>query len=138
MSFVIDRLSRMSISEQDRKLWLTYVADVKPMNHTHVIPSPHPIPRIKQLDTTHVSPILDLHGMTLSEAHAAVSNHVMHMKHKFTYVTVITGKSGIMRDQLPSWLSHMNEVRSCESDRGGGAYRITFKRDNYAKPDKVS
>lgn len=123
----------MSLTEPDRKLWCAYVADVTPIRHTHVIVPASPQIKFTPKQVSHVSPILDLHGMTLSEAHAAVLHHVQQMKPHFPYVTIITGKSGVMKQELPVWVNNLAGVTSCEHDRGGGAYRITFKRDRQVK-----
>lgn len=123
----------MSLSEQDRKLWLSYVMGVQPMACARVKPDQNVFVKVQPKPQTRQNPILDLHGMTLSQAHAATQNHVTLMRHRFSYVTVITGKSGILRDQLPHWVQVWSDVRSCELDKSGGAYKIWFKRTRQNK-----
>jgi DNA-nicking Smr family endonuclease len=86
-------------------------------------------PRIQlRMEYEILSPILDLHGMTLQQAHAAVMQHVAACVTMFPYVTIITGKSGIMHEQLPDWVNTIAQIRSCEPINGGGAFRLCFKK----------
>jgi DNA-nicking Smr family endonuclease len=49
---------------------------------------------------------LDLHGHTQSEAHSALARFLQRASaHEAKLVLVITGKSGVLRRQVPQWLS---------------------------------
>jgi dsDNA-specific endonuclease/ATPase MutS2 len=121
----------MSVSEADRKLWQAYVSDVTPLSHVHVTPTPAPVPRITPSVTQHVSPILDLHGMTLQDAHALVQSEISQSQHTFKYMTFITGKSGQMQKEFPDWLRHHPHVSRVDETNTGGAYKVWFKRTRH-------
>lgn len=92
---------------------------------------------------------IDLHGMTLSEAHPALISFIFH-SHEMErrLVLVITGKGkdrdsggpipirrGILRHQVPSWLtspplgSMILDIREAHQRHGGGgAYYVYLKR----------
>ncbi len=117
----------------DQQLWCQFTQDVQPLKKTGVVPvsmtksithaKPHP----------HVHHTLDLHGMTLAQAYQAVQHHVQQGVHAYAYVTIITGKSGIMQGELPDWVRNMQGIRMCESINGGGAFRISFKKTRHKK-----
>lgn len=73
-------------------------------------PEPTPLGRkLKQRVARGREPIdarLDLHGMTQSEAHAALARFLRASSSKGAkLVLVITGKSGVLRRQAPLWLA---------------------------------
>jgi len=69
---------------------------------------------------------LDLHGLTLSEAHRYTMDFVDGASGK--YVMVITGLSGQIKKEFPHWFSNHKTVRQIEEMNGGGAYKIHFKK----------
>jgi DNA-nicking Smr family endonuclease len=117
----------------DQQLWCQCTQDVQPLKKTGVMP----VSMTKSITHAklhpHVNHTLDLHGMTLSQAYQAVQHHVQQGVHAYTYVTIITGKSGIMHEQLPDWLNHMTQIRSCDPINGGGAYKISFKKTRHTQ-----
>ncbi len=85
---------------------------------------------------------IDLHGMTLDEAHRAVSGFIARSAgERLHCVIVITGKgrvgqtSGTLRTELPRWLN-LSPTRSRilafavarPRDGGGGAYYVLLRR----------
>jgi DNA-nicking Smr family endonuclease len=75
--------------------------------------------------------VLDLHGMTLADAHRASLEHVYQAKQAgdYRYVTIITGLSGQICDEFPRWFENHSLVRSVKALRGGGAWEIWLKKD---------
>lgn len=92
---------------------------------------------------------IDLHGMTLAEAHPALISFIFHAHEaEKRLVLVITGKGrdgdtggpipirrGILRHQVPSWLtspplgSMVLDIREAHQRHGGGgAYYVYLKR----------
>ncbi len=92
---------------------------------------------------------LDLHGMTLSEAHPALISFIFHShEQEKRLVLIITGKGkdrdsggpipirrGILRHQIPSWLTSpplgamVLDIREAHQRHGGGgAYYVYLKR----------
>jgi DNA-nicking Smr family endonuclease len=75
--------------------------------------------------------VLDLHGMTLADAHRASLEHVYQAKQAgdYRYVTIITGLSGQICEEFPRWFENHAFVRSVKALRGGGAWEIWLKKD---------
>ena len=79
---------------------------------------------------------LDLHGMTQSEAHAALARFLARaQKHGTRAVLVITGKSGVLHGAVPRWLDEgENHARILAYSRahaqhgGQGALYIMLRR----------
>jgi Smr domain len=104
------------LSDQERQLWLAYV---------------HSPPRftssIRGLRPSSMSMTLDLHGMTLQEAHARLCEFVYeHQQAGTHHVCVITGKSGVLLHELPRWCSSLHTVKSCEPT-SVGSYQLALK-----------
>ena len=88
---------------------------------------------------------IDLHGMTQARAHRALSGFLQQAHHDgLTFVLVITGKgrsggeSGVLRRQVPEWLS-LPEFRSLVvgfeeagiGHGGEGALYVRIRRARY-------
>ncbi len=85
---------------------------------------------------------LDLHGMTLKQAHSAVFSFILGAAEKrVRCLLIITGKGriseggGVLRNQFPQWLNHPNirlhVIGFCEAqprDGGGGAFYVLLRR----------
>lgn len=120
------------------------------------VPKPPPIAPIGRRDTrrlargsTEIEARIDLHGMTQSEAHAALRGFLMRAQGQgCRYVLVITGKGGdgdtagfghaqgrgILRRQVPQWLQ-LPEFRACVAGfdaavghGGAGALYVRIRR----------
>lgn len=73
---------------------------------------------------------LDLHGLTLQQAHAEALAHVRAGKAAgLKYVTVITGLSGEIRREFRYWIEPLPEVRKVETLNGGGAFKVFLKKN---------
>jgi DNA-nicking Smr family endonuclease len=72
------------------------------------------------------NPVLDLHGMTLVDAHRVSLEHVYQAKQAggYRYVTIITGLSGQICEEFPRWFENHSLVRSVKALRGGGAWEV--------------
>lgn len=73
---------------------------------------------------------LDLHGLTLNEAHAQTKKVVYEARlfYGLKSITVITGLSGQIRREFPFWVEALPEVRRFEPLNGGGAFRVHLKK----------
>lgn len=121
----------MSLSDKDKQIWQEFTWSVQPLKadrHVPVTCVPIKVPITHDHMPRHT---LDLHGMTLAQAYDAVSNMVQQGVHNYSYVTVITGKSGVMQGELPDWVGRMQGIRMCEPINGGGAFRISFKKTRH-------
>ncbi|HEX3973895.1 MAG TPA: Smr/MutS family protein [Stellaceae bacterium] len=79
---------------------------------------------------------LDLHGMTQSEAHDALTRFIARaQKHGSRAVLVITGKSGVLHGTVPRWLDEGDNrgrilaIRRAHAQHGGeGALYLMLRR----------
>lgn len=112
------------LSEQDQKEWNYYI------DRLFNSPPSEYIPLKEQIG---LKTRLDLHGMTLSEAHGAVNNFVSdHAEAATESVVVITGKSGQINYEFQEWCKQLKSIRNVEpivDSRGQiGSYRIWIKK----------
>lgn len=75
-----------------------------------------------------MSQVIDIHGLSIAEAYAAwldfvTANHTL----GYSVVTVITGH-GMIRSELPQWVTGDPLIRNLEELKGGGAFRLHFRR----------
>jgi dsDNA-specific endonuclease/ATPase MutS2 len=71
---------------------------------------------------------LDLHGYTIQEAHSRVQSFIDRAAYAGQKgVTIITGKSGGIRKEFPTWAMLHSKVRSIEELNGGGAFYVKLK-----------
>lgn len=76
-----------------------------------------------------VSRRIDFHGMTLQEAHRAFNDWTDGLRvANVSNAVAITGKSGEIRREFPSWSHNHRFVRHIEELNGGGAFRVFVKR----------
>ncbi len=112
------------LSDQDRQDWQLYIDQI--FNS----PSSGPLP-VKE--PQYLRKRLDLHGMTVSEAHGKVNNFFLeHLESQTESAVVITGKSGQISHEFQDWCKQIKGIRKVEpiiDSRGGiGSYRIWFKK----------
>ena len=113
------------MSDQDEALWHAYIKDVVPLGKRSVgTPAPqHPRTMMPSLGHT-----LDLHGLTLSEAHARTVELLSIGRERYRFVTIITGLSGAIRQEFLRWIDGNPMVQRIEAINGGGGFRVHFKR----------
>ena len=109
------------LNPDDIAVWDTFVKNVSPLGE--LVPNDYNPPSLYI-----AAPLteLDLHGLTLSEAHRYTMNFVDGASGK--YVMIITGLSGQIKKEFPHWFSNHKTVRKIEEIHGGGAYKIHFKK----------
>ncbi len=112
---------KRSLSDAEIALWKAYTA-----GEASVVPNATPIIRPSQ----RASGVnrLDLHGMTIAEAHKATLAFIEEANRVHKAVTVITGLSGEIRREFPQWLETIPSVRKIEEMNGRGAFKIRFKK----------
>ena len=71
---------------------------------------------------------LDLHGLTIAEAHKVTLAFIEEANRTHKAVTVITGLSGKIRREFPQWLETLPSIRAIEEMNGGGAFKIRFRK----------
>lgn len=71
---------------------------------------------------------LDLHNLTLAEAHVRTRAFIDEARASGKReIEIITGRSGKIRIEFPSWAAENDDVRAIEPLRGGGAYRVRLR-----------
>ena len=69
--------------------------------------------------------VLDLHGMFVHDAYKRVESFLRESStKKIKYVTIITGRSGQIRQEFPTWVSMSPYVKRTTVMNGGGAFKI--------------
>lgn len=76
------------------------------------------------MEEVHLFTTLDLHGFTTQQAHQITLGFLDSRKGT---VTVITGKSGDICKEFPTWAALHPKVRSCQQMNGGGAFLIKLR-----------
>jgi DNA-nicking Smr family endonuclease len=72
---------------------------------------------------------IDLHGLTVNEAFERVRNVITTAKHSgLREITIITGKSGVIRKEFPHWVARGEDVREVKELHGGGSFLVKFKK----------
>ncbi len=127
--------------KEDHKLWKKVTATVKPIEPARTLTAREftelraeianqkvrptrsattspPKPVVPSQPTT-----LDLHGMTLQEAHRATLDFIAGSgSHK--KLTIITGKSGQIRQEFERWLEGIAKIHSVKPKCDGGAFTV--------------
>lgn len=72
--------------------------------------------------------MIDLHGLTVQEAHERVRHYLIQATYgRLKRVTVITGRSGQIRQEFPTWAKLHPDVRSIRELNGGGAFEVRLR-----------
>lgn len=117
---------RSALSKEDQELWDKYTA----------LYSSAPI-IVKSPSYTTVATLprsLDLHGFTLQAAHQKFIEF-LETHHKFgtKSITVITGRRGNIKNELPNWCKLTNMTTNCapilNSHGTFSSYQITLKKN---------
>jgi DNA-nicking Smr family endonuclease len=91
---------------------------------------PLPMARMSRIhnERCHFKTSLDLHGMTVADAHQTALSYVADaFRLALPEVTVITGRSGTIRAEFATWMALSPHVRSIQEKNGGGAFSVLLK-----------
>lgn len=117
------------MSPEDKEIWKKVTDGVIPLTFTPeaaAIRSPALV--VNSIHTPHnryFSPTLDLHGMSVNQAHIETKTFFYKAKlFKLKYVRIITGLSGQIKREFPFWLENMSGIRRVEVLSGGGSFKI--------------
>jgi DNA-nicking Smr family endonuclease len=76
-----------------------------------------------------VTNVLDLHHLTLQEAHRVSTEHLTHAYYSgIKKVQHITGKSGQISQEFETWVQLNPYVRKIKKQNDGGAWLLWLKR----------
>jgi hypothetical protein len=113
--------------DEEIRLWQTYLGDVVRLPQRQIVASASP-PTVYRPPEPRRGAVLDLHGLTTAEAHAAFCAFVAGSIGVYQHVTVVTGTGGVIRREFDHWLATRPEVRRAESLPGGGAFRLHLRK----------
>jgi hypothetical protein len=118
------------MTPEDRKLWKLVTDGISPLVFTSTVSPPVARPRPLMPPRGRFRPTLDLHGLTLAQAHNETRQFIYEAKvfYGLKYVRVITGLSGSIRREFPLWVAMLPQVRTIEPLNGGGAFKIVLTK----------
>jgi DNA-nicking Smr family endonuclease len=109
----------------DTELWHAFTQNVTPLTQRQLAMQPIAAPPLQRRQVDHT---LDLHGLTLAEAHAQTFAFLAATRHHYRYVTIVTGVSGPIRYEFLHWIDRHPDVRHCESLPGDGSFRLYYRK----------
>jgi DNA-nicking Smr family endonuclease len=129
------------MKREDHKLWKKVAATVNPIDPARTLTARQFTELRSEIANKHVRPTLsattappkpviprqpttlDLHGLTLTEAHRASLDFIdasgPHRK-----LTIITGKSGQIKAEFERWMEGIPKVHSVKANCDGGAFTV--------------
>lgn len=112
------------MDEHSRSLWARVCATVNRLGSPR---SPRPRPRFYEAP---VASCIDLHGITVDEAYHRTMEYLNESAPAagLREVTVITGKSGVIRKEFPYWLERCSNIIVWQQQNDGGAFSIRLKK----------
>lgn len=118
-------MSNGKLTKTDKGLWALITKTVRPLG------SKAPMPTAAILNAQDIKPsihpwhpVLDLHGMTLCDAHRAVREHITTGRRlRWSKIVIITGKSGDIFQEFPHWIEDQ-PVKSFKLLPNGGSYQL--------------
>lgn len=115
------------LSQGDKDLWMSAMRETKSFAPVDLSPSSFPRLALRERPIETVATV-DLHGMTVQDAHAAVIQHLDIWRTRAKFVSFITGQSGAIRREFAHWMQQYAAVRRIEPMNGGGAFKVYFKK----------
>ena len=109
------------------RLWQLYVGDVQRRQPITLPAQQTPSSRPPEART---GSQLDLHGLTAQVAYAAFQAFVDGSVGRYKSVTVVTGRSGLIRREFEPWIAAHPDIRRAEPLKGGGAFRVHLRKPN--------
>jgi DNA-nicking Smr family endonuclease len=117
------------LSPSDRALWKATTLDVTPLGASLGPAEGHVVVKVSAPRSVPYNPRVDLHGVTVHEAFGVVMDHVSQgAMLGYKKLTIITGRSGQINQELPRWMEKNPHVRSVVSMNGGGAWEVQMKK----------
>ena len=114
----MDRKSHRILTEDFASEW------IPGYKVTFVPVVPYTPTKIKIIDNT-----LDLHGLSVHEAYIKTKSFIEEsIKDKIYTVTIITGRSGQIKEEFLLWTFLCNNVINCTLLQNKGSYRLCLKK----------
>ena len=112
------------LTPEESELWNKVMSGTLQICKQSLPPIPTPTPVKPKIH--YPKKCVDLHGMTIQEAHAITLHQLDIWKNVAKSLVFITGKSGIIRQEFLHWVQHAGKV---ETLNGGGAFRVFLKKN---------
>lgn len=112
------------LSEDDKKVWDSFIqTGITPQPRNVVVAeTPKTRPEVKSIS---FSTVLDLHHLTLQQAHEASNAHLEQAYYLgIRKVQHITGKSGQISQEFETWAKLNPRVRKIQKQNDGGAWLL--------------
>lgn len=107
------------------RLWQLYVGNVQRRQPITLPSQQTPSSRPSEART---GGHLDLHGLTAQVAYTAFQAFVGGSVGRYKSVTVVTGRSGLIRREFEHWIAAHPDIRRAEPLNGGGAFRVYLRK----------
>lgn len=116
------------MTRDDHTLWARVAATVKPLRKAVTKAVTTASARSHKMDFAPISiPVsgasLDLHGMTVADAHIATLDFIAQSKGR-AKITIITGKSGQIKREFERWVEGIPKIHSVTPKSDGGAFTL--------------
>lgn len=117
------------LTAAERELWARVCQGTRVLGEASVSPTEGQYSmRVSEPRTVDYDPRMDLHGVTVHEAFALVQEHVYQgYQQGYKRLTIITGRSGQINQELPRWLERNPRVRSVTQMPNGGSWEVLIK-----------
>jgi DNA-nicking Smr family endonuclease len=112
------------LSEEDEKVWTAFTqSGITPSPRNVIVPESSKVrPEVKDIS---FSTVLDLHNLTLQQAHEASNAHLEQAYYLgIRKVQHITGKSGQISQEFETWARLNPRVRKIQKQNDGGAWLL--------------
>lgn len=110
------------LTPEEVELWNKVVAGSIQLQRQQYITQPLSLPT--KSTKNQPKKCIDLHGMSIQQAHATTLQHLEFWKDQTKSIVFITGKSGIIREEFCHWVQNAK----IEPLNGGGAFRVFLKK----------
>lgn len=115
------------LTADELALWEAFTRNIRPLARDQVANNPPNVFVCVSRDS--FSYTLDLHGLSLHDAHARFTSFIWDAYDRGArYVTVITGRSGQIRVEFPEWAAKDRLIRYIEPLPNGGSFRVYVKK----------
>ena len=113
------------MSPEDTELWKRVTSSVVPLGERSRDQYPMAALHVSEWPKAPLVAILDLHGLTLNQAHDAVRRFLRQARGaKIKRVTIVTGRSGSIRTEFPIWMNILGHSYSVLANDGSFSIRV--------------
>lgn len=109
--------------------WDEFCKKVKPLQKKETIVY-HTTKKVKPNKRYYIDRKLDLHNKTIQQAYVEVDNYIEKAKEQSVKnVTIITGRSGPIKEEFPKWMNQNTNVRENNLLKNKGSFSVKMKKD---------